>query len=460
MAKSAIVVLGAGPAGLAAAWQAARRGHDVVVIERSHAVGGMAGSFDLAGVRVDHGSHRLHPSIDPRILETLRTLLGDDLQERPRNGRIRLADRWLAFPLSAGDMMRHLPRRFALARDALTAPLRRARADTFAEVVSAGLGPTVYEMFYRPYVEKLWGTPPEQLSGELARRRVSARSPGAVARRILRRSPATGQAFLYPRRGFGQIAEVLADAATRAGAEIRLATEVTGATLSSEGAEVLLGDGVTIDTRRVWSTLPVAALARRVSPPPPDDALAAAGRLVHRGLLLVYLVLDRPRFTEFDAHYFPEAAFATARLSEPKNYRANPDDPGERTVVCAEIPCWEGDERWQMPDDDLGDLVVDDVRRAGLPDVRPAEVAVRRLPRVYPVYRPGFEGDLAALERWVASQPALLTFGRQGLFVPDNTHHALAMGWAAAGALSDDGAFDEAGWRRARDGFRAHVVED
>ena len=129
-----IVVAGAGPAGLAAAWRAARAGHEVTVVERADHVGGMAASFEVAGLRVDHGSHRLHPATSAPILGALRHLLGDDLQERPRNGRIRLLDRWVAFPLQPGDLLRHAPRRFALAaaRDAALGPFRRPRADTFA----------------------------------------------------------------------------------------------------------------------------------------------------------------------------------------------------------------------------------------------------------------------------------------------------------------------------------------
>ena len=79
---------------------------------------------------------------------------------------------------------------------------------------------------------------------------------------------------------------------------------------------------------------------------------------------------------------------------------------------------------------------------------------------MYPVYRTGFAWDLSALELWAAAHPRLLTFGRQGLFVPDNTHHALAMGRAAAAALGSDGRFDTGAWLAARDGFRSHVVED
>ena len=94
-----LVILGAGPAGVGAAYRTARAGHRVVVLERAPGPGGAAASFELDGIRVDHGSHRLHPAIEPRILEDLRGLLGDELQRRPRNGRIFLEGRWIRFPL-------------------------------------------------------------------------------------------------------------------------------------------------------------------------------------------------------------------------------------------------------------------------------------------------------------------------------------------------------------------------
>jgi protoporphyrinogen oxidase len=119
-----------------------------------------------------------------------------------------------------------------------------------------------------------------------------------------------------------------------------------------------------------------------------------------------------------------------------------------------------GDHWWTATDDELADTLAHALEWEGLEPVRPVSVKVRRLPRVYPVYRVGFEHDLAALEHWADEHPQLVTFGRQGLFVPDNTHHALAMGAAAADALGADGAFDRPAWTRARDEFRTHVVED
>lgn len=462
---TAIAVLGAGPAGLATAWRAAHAGHEVTVLEAADHVGGMAASTTVAGLRVDLGSHRLHPSTAPPVVDALRGLLGDDLQKRPRHGRINLAGRWLGFPLRTTDLLTGLPPRVAAgaALDAATGPFRRAGGDSFADVVGAGLGPTVTAAFYDPYIRKIWGVPPTELAGDLARRRVSAAGPADIVRRLVRRGDPRGRSFLYPRGGFGRISEALADAAVAAGASLRLGARVTAVEPGADGVRVDASDGTRLHVDRVLSTLPLPVLARALDPAPPVDVALAADALRHRGLVLAYLVLDRPRWTEFDAHYFPDLDVPLARLSEPKNYRDDPSDPRDVTVLCAEIPCTVGDATWNASRVDLGAQVAESLHRLGLPDAAPVATEVRRLPRVYPLYRTGFAWDLARVEAWLAQQPRIVTLGRQGLFVPDNTHHALAMGWAAASALGPSAAgdhWDEAAWSESLDRFRTHVVED
>jgi protoporphyrinogen oxidase len=157
-------------------------------------------------------------------------------------------------------------------------------------------------------------------------------------------------------------------------------------------------------------------------------------------MVLVYLVVPRPQYTPFDAHYFPSLDVTTSRLSEPMNYRDG-NDPSDRTVLCAELPCWPGDETWSADDADLGARVADDLTRAGLPDPDAVEVVVRRLRSVYPVYGRSTAAARATVDRWSAALPGVLSFGRQGLGVPDNLHHVLDMGLRAAahlGAASGD----------------------
>jgi protoporphyrinogen oxidase len=458
-----LVILGAGPAGVGAAYRTARAGHRVVVLERAPGPGGAAASFELDGIRVDHGSHRLHPAIEPRILDDLRGLLGTELQRRPRNGRIYLEGRWIRFPLRPADLARRLPPSFAAgaAFDAATAWARRPRADTFAETLRAGLGPTMCERFYFPYARKLWGLDPGELAGEQARRRVTAGSPARLLAKLARGASGRGGSwFWYPRRGFGTIAERLATAASQAGAELRYGAAAERVELGPERATVTLADGETLEARRVWSTLPLPTLARMAAPAPPPAVLEAAGQLAFRAMALVYLVLDGGRYSPYDAHYLPDPGTPVTRVSEPANYRDGDDPPG-RTVLCAELPCSRDGELWRAGSDRLAGLVRAALRDRGLPDPGPVRrVAVRRLPNVYPVYRVGYVTPFQALDAWAAAQPALLSFGRLGLFVHDNTHHALAMAWAAADALAADGSFDHAAWAAARETFAGHVVED
>lgn len=347
----------------------------------------------------------------------------------------------------------------AIARDTALAPLRRPRADTFSEVLRAALGPAICDRFYLPYARKIWGLDPSLLSGEQARRRVGASSPGRLLRRVLARGDAGKRTFLYPRGGYGRICEALGEAARAAGATILLDAEATRVELAPGGAAVELADGRRLEGRRVWSTLPLPALARMCAPAPPPGALDATGELRFRAMLLVYLVIDRPRYTPFDAHYLPAGATPVTRISEPRNYREG-GDPDGVTVLCAEIPCDEGDALWSADDAALARIVVDALAECGLPDPAPRAAEVARLRHAYPILRAGFTHPLAQLDDWAAAQPALLTLGRQGLFVHDNLHHALAMAWAAVECLGPGGAFDEEGWRSARRRFSEHVVED
>ncbi len=476
MADPHVVILGAGPAGVGAAYKLRRRGlARVTVIEQQSTVGGNAGSFEAGGQRLDYGSHRLHPACDPEILRDIRSLLGNDLLDRPRHGRIRLRGKWIHFPLKPLDLLLRLDRRFAAgtALDITTRKTRRHRSDSgedsFASVLMASLGRTICEEFYFPYARKIWGREPEELSGIQARRRVSAGSFGKLMRKVLSQIPGLNQRgagrFFYPRNGYGEISEAYADAARNLGAEFLLEAKVTalqlGGGIGGRGWTVSVdqkGRLLSLDPDYVWSTIPITLLTRLVCPAPEARVLEAASSMEYRAMLLIYLELDEDRFTEYDAHYFPGADIRITRLSEPKNYSLN-GRPG-RTTLCAELPCSPDDHWWKMSDYELGTIVAEDLARAGLPLRRnPVAVHAKRLRHAYPVYTNGYEKPFGILASWVEGLPNLLSYGRQGLFAHDNTHHALFMAYSAADCLTD-GVFDHAKWEDYRRNFATHVVED
>jgi protoporphyrinogen oxidase len=470
-AQPAFVILGGGPAGLAAAYKLAQRGwRGVTVLERAGRVGGNAGSFVIDGIPVDFGSHRLHPVCPPAVMADIRTLIGDDLLDRPRHGRIRLRGRWVHFPLRPFDLMTRLPPAFVagVLADALRKSLAPA-ADTesFASILERGLGRTICRDFYFPYAHKIWGLPPEALDPEQARRRVSSGSLAKMLRRVLGalpglRRPGSGR-FFYPRHGYGQISEAFHTAAAAEGATVHLNATVSAVTV--EGQRVASVEAEVCGQRRVFeadyvlSTIPIGRLPHLVRNSGSPALVSAADSLRHRAMVLVYLTLEADRFTEFDAHYFPETAVRISRLSEPKNYSLT-QRPG-RTVLCAELPCAQTDREWSMTDQELGALVCRDLEHAGLGPIPPVvAVATRRLPQAYPLYTRGYREAFDAIDRWARDIDGLVTFGRQGLFAHDNTHHTIAMAYALVGCLGVDGSFDGDGWQRARRSFEEHVVED
>ncbi len=471
--KPAIEVLGAGPAGIAVAYALAKTGKaDVEVLERAGAIGGNSASFRIAGIWCDYGSHRFHPVADPQVLADVKEIMGDDLLLRPRHGRIRLGGRWIHFPLKPLDALLKLPKKFALSllADSTFGRFRPRHGGprTFSSVLLDGLGPTISHNFYFPYVKKLWGVEPDELAVKLAERRISGSSVSKILLKMARMLPGlkgetTGK-FYYPRKGFGQISERMAEAARRHGARFSLGTEivriardgnrVTGVVLNENGRQVRR------ETTQVLSTIPLTTLVRLIDPPPPPEVLEAARAIRFRGMILLYLVLECDRFTEFDAHYFPELSIPISRMSEPKNYSASTQPEGV-TVLCAELPADPGDRWWQMSDEELGAHFRTWLAQVGLPVTVPVRgCETRRLSHAYPVYDLDYERHFNRVDEWLLGLDGLLVFGRQGLFAHDNTHHAFAMAYGAADCLDERGRIDRARWAACREEFSHHTVED
>lgn len=474
--KPHIVILGAGPAGVGAAYQLTKQNKArVTVLELNDGVGGNSGSFQEEGMYLDFGSHRLHPACHPEILEDIREVLGDDLCIRPRHGRIRLNNRWIHFPLKASELMTQLSLSFScgvfsdMVRSFFTGSSKQNGNDeTFATVLKNKLGKTICTEFYFPYAKKIWGLSPDEISVVQAEKRVSANSFGKLIKKVFSKPKNANQdgapVFFYPKKGFGQITEALYEKAEENGATFLFNARVKHLVTENGTAKSVIFEEKNVEKEikadYIWSTLPITFMAYGLKPEADKTIMEAAKRMKFRSMVLIYLFIEKNRFTEFDAHYFPEIDIPITRLSEIKNY-SDTYEPENLTCICAELPCNFEDETWATSDEMLGELVQKSLQKANIPVDSPVKkVLVKRLKHAYPIYNTGFEKNYDILDNHLKTVDRLLAFGRQGLFVHDNTHHALYMAYSAVDCINGDGSFNHEKWKNYRKEFESHVVVD
>ncbi len=472
--SDSVVIVGGGPAGLACGIELLRSdgNRDVTVLEKEPSPGGIAGGFSRGGLDYDYGSHRIHPSVDGRVLAFLGGLPGLELRRRRRNGRILLGGRLVRFPPSPFDALLRLPPRTSMSimRDQIAGLLRAGRGSTprtFSEAVESGTGRTMAREFYIPYTRKLWGLPADEISSFQAARRVSSARPGGLLAKALGGLPVISRFdpsrfFSYPAGGFGALAEALAREFRRLGGTLRTNSEVVSASSEGPSIKVTTSDGFSRTAGHlVWSA-PLDALASSIGAAAPEEVLAAAGRLSYRSMVILYIQIEDGPYTQFDAHYFPDGSTRFSRMSEPGNYlQRSPAGAGHRrTGLCLELPCDMGGDDWGSGPQDLYERLSEDLRGSPLPFPEGiGDIWTRRLTHAYPVYRMGFERDLRTVSDWALSDPHLVLIGRQGLFAHDNLHHAMETGLAAADCLAGPG-FDTGSWRTCLEAFSRHRVSD
>jgi protoporphyrinogen oxidase len=446
--SSPVTVLGAGVAGLTAAWHLASQGVPVRVIERDSRVGGMAVTLERDGYRFDLGPHRFHTE-DRAILRLIQMLLGDELLFCQRSSRIHLNGRYLDYPPSVPSLVRSVSPGTSLrclydyARIAL--PLRNGHATEadFETWMVNRFGRHLYDLYFGPYTCKVWGRDPSLLSVELARRRITVPSLADVLLRLMisnKKEPGpyvTG--FLYPKDGIGRIGQRLAEEVVSRRGEIHLEHEVemvhvhagriVGLTVQHKG------ESHTLTCERVISTLPLPVLIRCLDPPPGDRVGAAAAALNFRALLYVFLMVDGPPLTREHWLYFPELHIPFNRLTEPRNFSVG-HAPAGKTSLCAEVTCDVDDAVWRLSPEALIEQTIEHLARVGLLDPARVEGSFTQRTRWgYPLYVVGYERYLERLVAHIAGIENLITCGRQGGFDYSNMAKAMASGLDTARKL-------------------------
>jgi protoporphyrinogen oxidase len=457
-----VVVMGAGPAGLTAAYELMKRGVPVTVLERDpKQVGGLARTVEHKGYRFDIGGHRFF-SKNEEVEELWTEILGDEMLNRGRLSRIYYRGRFFAYPIQAFNALWNLGPVEAVLCLASYArarmfPIKNPR--TLEEWVRNQFGWRLFSIFFKTYTEKVWGISTKELSADWAAQRIKSLDLWVVIRSALlpkRRPRKRGEIvttlidkFRYPRLGPGQMWERVAEIAASKGRPVLLGQTVT--------AIHHVGDAVTaIETTDAGgrahthtgsdfiSSIPIRELIARLEPPAPENVRKAADSLGYRDFISIALMIDRPNVFPDNWIYIHDPGVHVGRIQNFKNWSPDMVPDQSKTCLGLEYFCFEGDGMWTMPDDQLIELAKKELGQLGIcsPDDVFDGVVVRQQ-KAYPVYDDDYQAHVGVVRDYLASSlPNLHVAGRNGMHKYNNQDHSMMTALLvarniAAGSLLD-----------------------
>jgi protoporphyrinogen oxidase len=450
-----LVVVGAGPAGLAAAHEATRHGASTLVIEGADRVGGLARTIERDGHRYDIGPHRFLTS-NAEVRQLYIDVVADDLVTVARRTRILCSGRYFDYPLTPFNALGGLGVANSVAALASYAGARsRARfaptpIATFEDWIVDRFGRRIYHQFFQSYTEKVWGIPCTRIGADWAAQRIRGLSLARAIGHALRRSktPAKTLAdeFLYPRLGAGQFYDKLAARVVARGAALALRTRATriehrdGIVTGLRAASV---DGErTIRGNAYLCSAPLTDLVAMMDPPPPPDVLAAARALRYRTHIAVQLDVQALPFAD-QWIYVHASEVHAARIANYRNFSPAMARAPDASPLTVEYFCDPGDALAARSDSALVALATDELARLRIVDAGMVRGGfVVRSPNAYPVIELGCDEHVARIRRWLSGFTNLLPIGRSGMFKYNNQDHAIATGLLAARTALAMGQFD------------------
>ena len=461
-AKQKIVVLGAGPAGISAAWRLSELGHQVTVLERDSAVGGMGKTIAVGPYAVDYGPHTFHirETAESRAIhEAIRPFFGEDPLVLTRGTRVLLRGKEYIYPLEMLQVLTGVSPMLSarIVFDYLMATAKSTLAppkteDSFEEWGVRNLGRTLYDLCFGIYSARVWGLPTSQISSKQAQRVAKLNLKNIILRTLgIKADPATYfTKYMYPRQGISVLFENMAAAIRGTGNCILL--ESPAVRLERNSGRI--GRVVyrqhdreqAIDCDGVLSTLPLPALVGMMTPALPDGVAAHASKLRYRSLKLIYIALKRAQLTDYHWVYLLDEHFRVNRMSEQKNV-SSAMVPPDRTILCIELSCWRDEPVWNATDEEIYRIALNDLLKMGY-GVTEDEVEsyhVTQIPTAYPVYELDFEQHLIPVLDGVHAVPNLLTLGRHGLFLNNSMDDNVLLGMKAADHLNVGG-FNSQQW--------------
>lgn len=436
-----VAIVGAGPAGLTAAYELVKEGIIPVVLEKGDKVGGIARTETYKGYRFDIGGHRFYTKVEA-VQQLWQEVLGNDFIKVPRLSRIFYRGKFFNYPIGAFNTLFNL----GIIESTLIIlsylkvriwPLREEK--TFEQWVINRFGERLYQTFFKTYTEKVWGIPCSEIQADWAAQRIKGLSLTTAIINALFGSNDTKTLiteFDYPALGPGMMWEKFAEAVENKDGKVYLDTKVIswereGNKIKSITAEHN-GELVQYSADNFITSMPISALVARMKPHPPEEVLHAARSLKYRDFLIVSLIVARKDLFPDNWIYIHSPEVKVGRIQNFKNWSAALVPDPSKSCLGMEYFCSAGDEIWEMSDAELVELATRELVGLGLATTADVEDGVViRQPKAYPVYDGEYRGHLRVLEGFLKGIENLQTIGRNGMHRYNNQDHSMLTGMLA-----------------------------
>lgn len=436
-----VVIIGAGPAGLTAAYQLAKAGKRSTVLEGDDIVGGISRTVERDGWRFDIGGHRFFTKVKP-VEELWHEILpAEDFMLRPRKSRIFYQGKFYDYPLKAMNALTNLGVLEAV-RCVLSYAWARIHPpkdqSNFEGWVAARFGWRLYRHFFKTYTEKVWGHPGSEMGADWAAQRIknlslaSAIANALLPKRNQKEITSLIEEFEYPRLGPGMMWEACRDKVEAAGTKVVMSTKVTRIRHADGRATVVEATSDTGGTTEypasaVISSMPLGALVKAMDPPAPAEVIAAADDLSYRDFLTVALVVPAEQVPWNDNWiYLHDTGTRAMRIQNFGSWSPHLVKDG-RNVLGLEYTVTEGDDSWSAPDEVLVERGTAELGRLGLVDPSAVEAGyVVRMPKAYPYYDAAYTSNVECIRRWLEANVAnVAPVGRNGMHRYNNADHSM-----------------------------------
>ncbi len=448
------IIIGAGPAGLTAAYELSKTNKKVLVLEKKNQVGGLAETKVFGDYRYDIGPHRFFTK-NEEVYDLFLKMLGEDAIKVNRKTRILFENSYFDYPLTPLNalfglgVIESFKIGFSYIYARIKSYLRIVKIENFEDWVVDRFGYKLYKNFFKNYTEKVWGIDCKNIGKDWAAQRIKGLSLSTAIRFALfpnskKRPKTLIDEFYYPRMGAGMLWEKFESFLIKKNIQILKQSNVCEIEYSSEIYEVtyLDSEGVKnkLKTKSILFSSPLLEFIKIFKSEIPDNVITSAEDLNYRNHISVHLTIDKKLFDD-NWIYIHSPELKLARIADFSNFSLDMS-PDNTYPLTLEYFCYEYDEIWNNKNENIINFAIKELREIFDINFNVIHSEITRNPKAYPVIQTGYENKIKIIRDWLSKKENLFAIGRSGMFKYNNQDHAMATGLYAARNLLGLGDYD------------------